>query len=52
MSENIRKMRSDPNGLKALSDFMATAKLHERRVITYQDQQGRQITISLKRGGL
>ncbi|MFC4419832.1 hypothetical protein ACFO7E_10090 [Cupriavidus pampae] len=51
MSDSLRKMRSDPNGLKALWEFMATAKLHERQVITYKDRYGQQVTITLTRGG-
>lgn len=51
MSDSLRKMRSDPNGLKALWEFIATAKLHERQVITYKDRHGQQVTITLTRGG-
>jgi len=50
MSEEMRKMCSDPNGIKALWEFLDTTPLYERKVVTYMDESGKLVTVTLKLG--
>lgn len=43
LTERVRTLQKDPQGAKALREFIATARLNERREIRVCDEQGHEV---------